>query len=195
MCVNVHKHTRTLQNKAMIQSLLLLGRKAMTNLDNIFKSKDITLLTKGCIVKVMFFPVVMYRCVSWAITKGWALKNWCLQTAVLEKTLESPLDSNEIKPLNPKGNQPWKFNERTDAETEAPVLWPPDAKKQLIGKDPDAAKDWEQEKREQKRMRCSTHIIDSMDMNLSKLQDIVKDGEAWCAAVHGVAKSWTQLSD
>ena len=67
MCVNVHKHTHTLQNKAMIQSLLLLGRKVMTNLDSIFKSKDITLLTKGCIVKVMVFPVTMYRCVSWAI--------------------------------------------------------------------------------------------------------------------------------
>ena len=79
--------------------------------------------------------------------EGWALKNWCFQTVELEKTLESPLDSKEIRPVNPKGNQPWTFTERTDAEAEAPKLWPPDAKSQLIGKDPDAGKDWEQEEK------------------------------------------------
>ena len=79
--------------------------------------------------------------------KGWALKNWCFQTVVLEKTLESPLDSKKIKPVNPKGNQPWTFFERTDAEAEAPILWPPDAKIQLTGKDPDAGKDWGQEEK------------------------------------------------
>ena len=78
--------------------------------------------------------------------EGWVPKNWCFQTVVLEKILESPLDCKEIKPVNPKENQLWIFIGRTDAETEAPILWPPDLKSQLIGKDPDAGKDWGQEK-------------------------------------------------
>ena len=79
--------------------------------------------------------------------EGWMLKNWCFWTLVLEKTLESPLDCKEIKPVNPKGNQSWIFIGRTDAEVEAPILWPPDAKKWLIRKDPDAGKDWRQEEK------------------------------------------------
>jgi len=79
--------------------------------------------------------------------KCWAPKNWCFQTVVLEKTLESPLDSKEIKPVNPKGNQLWIFIGRTDADAEAPLIWPPDVKSQLIGKDPDAGKDWRQEEK------------------------------------------------
>ena len=79
-------------------------------------------------------------------TEGWALKNWCFCTVVLEKTLESPLDCKEIKPVNSKGNQSWIFTGGTDAEAEAPILWPPDAKNWLTGKDPDAEKDWRQEK-------------------------------------------------
>ena len=79
--------------------------------------------------------------------RPWALKNWCFQIVVLEKTLESRLDSKDIKPVNPKGNQPWIFIERTDAEVEAPILWPPDAKNWLNGKDPDARKDWRQEEK------------------------------------------------
>ena len=114
----------------------------MTNLDNILKSKDITLLTKVHIVKDMVFPVVMYGCGSCIVKKGWVPKNWCFQIVVLEKTLESPLDRKEIKPVNPKGNQSWIFIERTDADAEAPVLWSPDAKSLLTGKDPDAGKDW-----------------------------------------------------
>ena len=78
-------------------------------------------------------------------TEGWALKNWCFQI-VLEKTLESPLDCKELKLVNPKGNQPWIFIERTDAEAEAPILWPPEAKSRHIEKDPDAGKDWRQNK-------------------------------------------------
>ena len=91
----------------------------------------------------MVFPVVIHVWM-WELNhkEGWVLKNWCFLTAVLEKTLESPLDSREIKPVNPKGNQPWLFIGRTDAEAEAPVLWPTDAKSQLIGKDYDAWKDW-----------------------------------------------------
>ena len=121
---------------------LLLGRKAMTNLDSILKSRGITLLTKVHTVKVMVFAAVMYRMWELDHKEGWALKNWCFQSVVLEKTLESPLDRKEIKPVNPKGNQPWILIGRTGAEAEAPTLWPPDSKSQLIWKDPDAGKDW-----------------------------------------------------
>ena len=127
---------------------LLLERKAVTNLDNIFKGRDITLLTKVLIVKAMFFPVVMYvRMWELGHKEGWELKNWCFQIVVLEKTVESPFDCKEIKLVNPKGNQSWIFIGRTDAEGEAPVLWSPDAKSQLIGKDPDTGKDWRQEEK------------------------------------------------
>ena len=126
-----------------IKRHFLLGRKAMTHLDSILKSRDITLPTKVCIVKAMVFPVVMYGWM-WQLDnkKGCVPKNWRFWIVVLEKTLESPLDRKEIKPVHPKGNQPWIFIGRTDAE--APILWPPDAKSWLIGKDPDAGKEWRQ---------------------------------------------------
>ena len=115
---------------------LLLGRKAMTNLDNILKSRDIASPTKVCLVKAMVFPVEL------DCKESWALKNCCFWTVVLEKTLESPLDCKEIQPVHPTGNQSWIFIGRTDAEAETPILWPPDGKNWLIGKDPDAGKDW-----------------------------------------------------
>ena len=108
------------------------------------KSRDITLPTKVLIVKAMVFPVVVYRCESWTIKKA---EHWRIDAfkLMLEKSLESPLDSMEIKPVSPKGNQSWIFIGRTDAE--APILWPADLKSRLIGKDPDAWKDWRQEER------------------------------------------------
>ena len=118
-----------------IKRWLLLGRKAMTNLDSVLKSRDITSPTKVCLVKAMVFPVAVQM---WDFyhKDSWAPKNWCFWTVVLEKTLENPLDCKQIKPVNPKGNQPWIFIGRTDAEAETPIRWPPDAKNQLIRKDP-----------------------------------------------------------
>ena len=106
---------------------LLLGRKAMTNLDSILKSRDITLQTKVHLVKAMVFPVVIYGCESWTIKKA-ECRRIDAFTVVLEKTLESPLDCKEIQPVHPKGDQSWVFIGRTDAEAETPILWPPHVK-------------------------------------------------------------------
>ena len=117
-----------------------LGNIIWSNLGSseCIKKQRHTLLIKVCVVKAMIFPVVTYGCQSWTIKKA------CFWIVLLEKTLESPLESKEIKPVNPKRNQPWILIKRTDAEAEAPIVWPPDVKSQLIEKDPDAGKDWRQ---------------------------------------------------
>ena len=129
-----------------IKRHLLLGRKVMTSLDSILKSRDSTLPTKVCLVKAMVFPVVMYE---WELDykESWTPKNWCFCTVVLEKTLESPLGCKEIQPVHPKGHQSWIFIGRTDAEAETPILWPPDVKNWLIWEDPDAGKGWSLEEK------------------------------------------------
>ena len=129
-----------------MKSLLLLGRKAMTNLDSILKRRDITLLTKVHLVKARVFLVVMYGYESWIIKK---VEQWRTDAfeLVLEKTLKSPLDYREIKPVHPKGNQSWIFIGRIVAETETPIFWPSDVKKWFIGKDPDSRNDWRWEEK------------------------------------------------
>ena len=127
-----------------VKRCLLLGRKAMTNLDSILKST--TLSTKVCLVKTMVFSVVMCGCESWTIKKAEcrridAFELWCW------RRLETPLDCKEIQPVYSKGNQSWIFIGRTDAEAETPILWPPDVKNWLNGKDPDAGKDWRWEEK------------------------------------------------
>ena len=126
---------------------LLLGRKVMTNLDSILKSRDLTLSTKVCLVQGYGFSSGHVWMWELDYKESWAPKNWYFWPVVLEKTFESHLDYKEIQPVHPKVDQSWVFIGRTDVEAETPVLWPPDAKSWLIGKDPDAGKDWVQEEK------------------------------------------------
>jgi len=157
------------------------------------KIRDIALPTKvHVLVKAMVFPVVMYGCESWTIKKAEcqridAFELWCWR-----RLWRVPWTA-KIQPVHPKGNQSWIFNGRIDAEAETPILWPPDVMNRLIRKDPDAGKDWRQEKgtTEDEMVDGST---DATHLSLGRLQEFVMDREAWCAAVRGIAKSQTRLN-
>ena len=125
-----------------IKRRLLLGRKVMTNLDSILKSQRHYFANKGPSSQGYTFSSGHVWMWELDYKESWVPKNWCFWTVVLEKTVESPLDCKEIQPVHPKGNQSWIFIGRTDGKAETPVLWPPDVKKWLIWKDPDAGKDW-----------------------------------------------------
>ena len=174
-----------------IKRPLLLRRKAMKNLNRVLKSRDITLPKCVHIVKITIFPIihpiVMYGCESWTTKKAEhqridAFKLWCWR-----RLLKCPLDCMEIKSVNPKGNQSWIFIGWTDAE--APILWPPNVKSWLFGKDHDTGKDWGQEEKGWQKMRWLDGITYSMNMSLSNLWKIVKDRVAWHSGVHGVTKN------
>ena len=175
-----------------IKWCLLLGRKVLTNLDSILKCRDVSLPTKVHLVRYGFPRSHVWM---WELDhkKAWALKNWCFWIVVLEKTLESPLNWKEIKPVNLKGNQLWVFIGRTDAE--APIFWPPDVKNRFTGKDPDAGKDWRQEEKgtTEDEMVGRHHWLNGHEFD--KFQEMVKDREAWRAAVPGLAHCWTWLSN
>ena len=141
----------------------------------------------------MVSPVVMYGYWELNCEESWAPKNWCFRTVV--KTLESPLDCKDIQPVHSEGDQHWVFFGRNDAEAETPILWPPHAKSWLIGKGSDAGRDWGQEEKgtTEDEMAGWHHRLDNM--SLCEFRELVMDREAWRAAIHEVAKSWTWLSD
>ena len=188
------KMTADVDCRHEIKRRLLLGRKPMTNLGSILKSRDITLLTKVCVVKAIVFSSSHGGMWKLDHKGGWAPKNWCFQTVVLEKTLER-VPWRAKRSVNTKENQPWIFTGRTEAEAEAPILWPPDVKCRLIGKDLGAEKDWRQEKKgvTEDEMVGWHHQLNVQEFEQT-LGDSKGQGSLVCCGPWG-SKSWTWLSD
>ena len=178
-----------------IKRCLLLGRRVMTNLDSILESRDITLPTKG--LSSQGYGFSSSHVWTWELDykESWALKNWCFWTVVLEKTLESPLDFKEIKPVNHKGNQSWIFIGRTDAEAETLIFWPPDSKNRLLGKVVDAGKDWKQEEKgmTEDEMVGWPHWLNGCEFEQALGFGNGQGSLACCSP--WVTKRWTHLSD
>ena len=155
-----------------IKRRLLLGRKVMTNLDSILKSRDITLPKRSIYSRLCFFQWshMDVRVGLWRKLP----KNWCFWTVMLEKTVESPLNSKEIQPVHPKGDQPWIFIGRIDIEAETPILWPPDAENGLIGKDPNARKNW---RRQEKGVTEDEMVVWHHGLNKHESEQTLRESE------------------